>query len=375
MADNETRPPDTDVGNDSANTTETTSQRRTIDKLHLVNFTAFRDLQMAFSPGINAIIGENGTGKTHILKVLYACCTLPRMGPDFEMGLQNYFIATFWKTWNLVNIDADPRRASVRVTASDGVLSYDVWDHGATESKNGNKIGHSTTGTMSSEPFKELPSVLIPAKEMLSHRKHFLETYAARTLYFEKQYIDILNEAGLGPAKSLSPACERLLQRVSTAIGGDVEEFFDVFHVVNPPLYLELTLVAEGLRKFVLLWLLIRNSSIGPGSILYWDEPEANLNPKLMRKMVEIMLELSRIGVQVFFATHDYVMLKWLDLLAKPEDRVMYHALYRGDEKEIHCQSASTLTGLSNNAILDTFAELYDAELDRTRRRLSHDRS
>jgi ABC-type multidrug transport system ATPase subunit len=58
-----------------ANDAQGHSERRTIDKLRLINFTAFKDLTMEFSPGINAIIGENATGKTHVLKVLFAACT------------------------------------------------------------------------------------------------------------------------------------------------------------------------------------------------------------------------------------------------------------------------------------------------------------
>ena len=35
------------------------------------NFTCFADLEVSFSDRINVIIGENGLGKTHLLKVLY----------------------------------------------------------------------------------------------------------------------------------------------------------------------------------------------------------------------------------------------------------------------------------------------------------------
>lgn len=35
-----------------------------ITNLQLQNFTAFTDLAIDFSPGINIVIGENGTGNT-----------------------------------------------------------------------------------------------------------------------------------------------------------------------------------------------------------------------------------------------------------------------------------------------------------------------
>ena len=43
-----------------------------IQRLELENFTCFAKAEMDFSSGINVFIGENGTGKTHVLKVLYA---------------------------------------------------------------------------------------------------------------------------------------------------------------------------------------------------------------------------------------------------------------------------------------------------------------
>jgi len=46
-----------------------------------------------------------------------------------------------------------------------------------------------------------------------------------------------------------------------------------------------------------------------------------------MRIVVEILLELQRMGVQVFIATHDYVTLKEFDLQTKKKDRVEQWAM------------------------------------------------
>lgn len=45
-----------------------------ITHLELKNFTAFTELTIDFSPKINVIIGENGNGKTQLLKSVYALC-------------------------------------------------------------------------------------------------------------------------------------------------------------------------------------------------------------------------------------------------------------------------------------------------------------
>ena len=43
-----------------------------IKSIKLENFTVFENISCDFSLGLNMFIGENGTGKTHLLKVLYA---------------------------------------------------------------------------------------------------------------------------------------------------------------------------------------------------------------------------------------------------------------------------------------------------------------
>ena len=45
-----------------------------LTRVQLERFTAFTHLDLEVSPGINVLIGANGTGKTHLLKVCYAAC-------------------------------------------------------------------------------------------------------------------------------------------------------------------------------------------------------------------------------------------------------------------------------------------------------------
>lgn len=41
-------------------------------RLELDRFTAFEQAIFEFAPGVNVIIGENGTGKSHVLKLIYS---------------------------------------------------------------------------------------------------------------------------------------------------------------------------------------------------------------------------------------------------------------------------------------------------------------
>ena len=72
---------------------------------------------------------------------------------------------------------------------------------------------------------------------------------------------------------------------------------------------------------------LIQNGVLPKGSVLFWDEPETNLNPKLFGAVMDILLELQRDGVQMFMATHDYVILEEPELHKGKEDTVAFHSL------------------------------------------------
>jgi predicted ATP-dependent endonuclease of OLD family len=116
-----------------------------------------------------------------------------------------------------------------------------------------------------------------------------------------------------------------------------------------------------------LLWILIQNGTLLNGSVLFWDEPETNLNPRLMKTVVGILLELQRQGVQIFLTTHDYVILKEFDLQTKKDDQILFHSLYRTkDTGEIEVASTNDYLKLSPNAIDDTFGSIVDREIEKS---------
>ena len=59
-----------------------------LTRIELENFTAFRSLQLDLCPGVNVLVGANGTGKTHLMKVCYAACDASRNRGDRCFGPQ-----------------------------------------------------------------------------------------------------------------------------------------------------------------------------------------------------------------------------------------------------------------------------------------------
>ncbi len=47
-----------------------------LKSLQTKNFTLFSDAKIEFSPGLNVIIGENNTGKSHLLKLAYTVAAI-----------------------------------------------------------------------------------------------------------------------------------------------------------------------------------------------------------------------------------------------------------------------------------------------------------
>lgn len=333
----------------------------TISKLRLANFTAFAAFEHRFSPGITVITGANGTGKTHLLKLIYAACAITTgEGRDFSFAQK--IVSVFRPYENRIGRLA--RRQAHSVTAS---ISIETADGRTLQYKFSNHTKE-VVGTLSPKQSQwkraEITAAYIPVKEMLAHAPGFIATSSRRELAFEDVYSDILKLAYLpklmGPAKK-----ERsdLLEKLQKAIAGKVTTKGQYFFLRNSQGELEFSLLAEGIRKLALIWLLIQNGTLLKGSILLWDEPEANLNPALMEQLVDVILQLQRNGVQVILTTHNNVLLRYFELKKSKTDQVEFLNLRRDEKKGVVSQSGKSLTQLSHVAIQDAINRLYDIEV------------
>jgi energy-coupling factor transporter ATP-binding protein EcfA2 len=382
-----------------------------ITGVKIENFTAFENLEITLSPRVNVIIGSNGTGKTHLLKAIYglALAGLPASAgssaKEVAADISRKLLRLFSPEENRIGVlraggANEPSRLSLvgsdetRIEVSFGSRSQVV------------QIKLDTGGTG-----HELQPVFIPTKEVLSlvrGMRHPDHDRATVEMIFDDGYIDIAEllvrpgfedeASSLDEDVRLSSVVRELVDLVGgryrwTSEGafrfepGRYEEKADPARsksksaqayqdstvtrfVPRGEQSLSSGMTAEGYRKIGVLHRLLCNGSISPGAtgVLLWDEPEANLNPKLMKKLVQVLLELSRNGQQIVLATHDYVLLKWLDLLIDKgkDDHVRFHALYRDPaSQKLAVESADSYSLISKSAISDTFAELFDEDMAR----------
>ncbi|MGZ0080042.1 AAA family ATPase [Methylomonas sp. YC3] len=340
-----------------------------LDKIKFEKFTAFEKLEVKFSEGINIFVGENGTGKTHILKATYSACDISKSQKNFADKIAKVFLPSGGQIGRLA------KRASVStqgyVEIHRRLKEQDKSIHIRLSLSNHTKIPEKATVSGSYKQWQENPleSVYIPVKDMMANAPGFRSLYSLRNIHFEEVYADIIDRAFLGTLKGQADqARKKLLEILQGAMDGKVISKNEEFFLKNKQGELEFTLLAEGIRKLALLWVLIQNGTLLNGSVLFWDEPETNLNPKLMRTVVEILIELQRMGVQIFLTTHDYIILKEFDLQTNSSDKLLFHSLFRNKENndEVDVTSTNNYLSISPNTIDDTFGGIVDREIEKS---------
>lgn len=373
-----------------------------ISQLQLKNFTAFTELVIDFSPGINIVIGENGTGKTQLLKAVLALSAPEARAEQAEEQLARKLCRLYHPLSEQVG---ELRRTGTRgdallsVTASSG-QSISVRFNGSAE------IVKVSIGALDGTA----PAIFIPTKEVLSLVRGLTTDQPDLPTIeriFDDGYLDLARQLvreganDLNAKVQLDPKFASIVPRLTNLIGGQylLENGRFVFEpgryeekdaatrskAQHAQMYQDSTdwkfvpaskhrlssgMTAEGFRKIGVLQRLLSNGSLKPGASgpLLWDEPESNLNPKLMKDLVLALLELARNGQQIILATHDYVLLKWFDLLMDKGkgDQLRFHVLSRdSDTGQVRRDSMDDYRAIEPNAIAETFNELTKEQVAR----------
>jgi hypothetical protein len=209
--------------------------------------------------------------------------------------------------------------------------------------------------------------VFMPAKEILSiSGLARLSDKDLMALNIDKTIIHTIRKAQNYALGAPSKLAQKVAAKLEDIIDGKVfvkDDEKETFWIrKNDGSEIISTMEAEGLRKLGLLWQLIVNKSIDEGTALLWDEPEANINPVVIPALVDVILELSRNGVQIFISTHDYFLPKYIEVLMQETDSIAFHSLYK-TEKGVQCETSSKFSMLDRNDIIEEKIRLYESEI------------
>lgn len=344
-----------------------------VQKFVLEQFTAFdARTEFEFNPGINVFIGTNSTGKTHALKAIYTMLKICENAKrDFsgnpldemkrlEVMAQDKFAKIFKphkeKIGHLVRHHQGRRSGTVELNYDNRNLKIEITTLG----------NFSLISNKLPEP---VPSVFLPAHEFLSAYPGFISAYELRETAFDETYYDLalaLNATPLLGRKQ--EEIKILVDPLQKAIqGAKIIQEDGQFYIKLPEAKLEAPLVAEGYRKLAGLIYLLTNGSLTKNGILFWDEPEANLNPKLVKTIVDTLKILAASGVQIFISTHDYLVSQELSLLAEYGEwkDIKFFAFQQSKRGAgVIIEQGDNLTQISHNPILDEFVAHYDREIN-----------
>ena len=304
------------------NTNSGMSSKVVLQSLQVKNFTCLPDGQYDFASGINVVLGENGTGKTHLLKLIYSTLrTLYEVKTPAPKKYARCYAgkleAVFRpdKIGNLVRHSAKRQGCEVKVCLSE--TEYNVAFSFVSKANSPIKID--------TAPQKVLPysPVYIPAQEIISFVPWFTALYGNYVVPFEETWVDIATMISVPPLRDWqSNGVVELIKPITDVLGGELETdmYSGCFYLRSNGKTIEMPMLSEGHRKLAMLALLIQNGTILNQGFLLWDTPEAHLNPKLLRVVAKMLVELAKRGVQIFIATHSLFLIREIYLLLNQDN-------------------------------------------------------
>ena len=212
--------------------------------------------------------------------------------------------------------------------------------------------------------------VFLPTRELLTLYPNFVSVYENYYLEFDETYRDTCVLLGAPAVKGPREKRVRtLLAPLEEAMGGKVllDKGGRFYLQIGGQGTMEIHLVAEGLRKLAMLSRLIGTGALLDSGYLFWDEPDSNLNPKLIKKIAVSILELCKNGVQVFIATHSLFLLRELEILLQEKKNKKLKARFFGlrlPSEGTFLEQGNTLSDLTTIVSLDEELEQSDRFLE-----------
>ncbi len=332
-----------------------------------------------FVPGINVVVGGNDSGKSHLLKLCYTVAkwsadggrkSLPEKWAE-EQRLRKDLMRVF-ASRGLAGLTARNRgNAHARVEASmegDGVpegMGNLVFDFQA---------GHEEEGLSIREMprrFLNVPVVFLAAREVLTIYPSFVQVGSRFPEFLDGGSWDLCRYLDMeAEAEPISTDAGRVVARLEKIIGGKVVKRDGRFFLQRPGQQpIEMSLVAEGFKRLGTLSYLIRNGSVKKGSVLFWDEPEMNLNASHLPVLVKTLTGLAKTGGQVILSSHSLFLLRELMIqLSEPRNAMVQRKFFgmsvpRGERSGVRVSWGESLEDVGPIESLEAEIEQADRYL------------
>ena len=324
-----------------------------IKKLTLNNFMAFGNAEMNWADNINIICGENSTGKTTLLKVMYSV-----IKPFSNINRENL---------------TKEMEEQLFVKKLQGVFRPDEMEkqQKITVGFGNRQENHADVSIEQGEKARKYDVIYIPTKEMISTVEHFVSLYDEYHIDFEEMYYDLAKLLDRPLSKGPNTIEQnQVLSNLEDIMKGQIVQKNKKFYFkIKGEGEFEMGLLSDGYRKLSMIIYMILSGSLNKNTILFWDEPETNMNPKMIRPIVQAMVALAQMGVQIFVSTHDYFIQQEFNMIAAyPELNpkkmdIRFISLFRDEAThDVHYEMRNLASDLEHNAIMQEFDAMYDRE-------------
>lgn len=335
-----------------------------IDELQLENFGMLEEFCCNQFSNINLIIGENGTGKTFLLKALYSAVkSLEEYKRGDDISPINDILSEKLR-WTF---QVDKLGDLVCKTADEG-LDFQMKMDKLSLNYQFSKSASSRVGTV--EPTaagKEGNSIFIPAKEVLSLFSVILKSREIdKSFGFDDTYYDLAKALRISPSRGKNYAVFADSRKVvGNVIEGkvDYDENSGKWYYKNKKNQkFSIGATSEGVKKIAIMDRLLANGYLNSNSIIFIDEIESALHPRAVCQFLDMIDNIANeMGLQVFITSHSYFVIKKLFLIAlKKENTVTCISLNKGKEAQIY----DLHDGMPDNSIIDTSIQLYEQEIE-----------
>lgn len=291
-----------------------------IKNFEIHDYRQFKNAKFDNFSNINLFVGENDTGKTTILKFLY-CVSYELKGClgknirtcNIYQYINNLYVLNKFKfpvsyTENnklkkLFLLDKDKVNFNVSfLNSKDEIItSYD----------NINNCNY------------DYKPLFVPAKEILSIMNAiiYLKNQNIES-GFDDSYTDIIYEI---------LARKNIDERELLSVFKNKYDFYNGniridkntnainYHKNDGNIY-NINITAQGIKKLGIFEVLHNTGNLTKKSILFIDEPENSLHPKMVRELMRFLADISKEGVQIFMASHNSFVLNQLSNIAIKEN-------------------------------------------------------
>ncbi|WP_300756091.1 ATP/GTP-binding protein [uncultured Brachyspira sp.] len=287
-----------------------------IKNFEIHDYRQFKNAKFDNFANINLFVGENDTGKTTILKFLY--CISYELKNIVNANIRTCNIFKYIN--NIYTFNNFKFGTSNKPT--DKLKKLYLYDENTIHFNSyflNSKNEIITSDDNINNYNYDYKPLFIPAKEILSIMNAiiYLKNQNIES-GFDDSYTDIIYEI---------LARKNIDERELLSVLKNKYDFYNgniqidkntnmINYYKNDGNIYNINITAEGIKKLGIFEVLHNTGNLTKKSILFIDEPENSLHPKMVRELMRFLADISKEGVQIFMASHNSFVLNQLSNIA-----------------------------------------------------------